>query len=229
MPNQVEPPVLLSRLMGFVLATSLVVLGVLGYTLWHLFPLSRPQVFFLTTQIKPEMDVGLYFMPLRDDDENTTRYIKSFVKEYIKARNEVFDDIDAMQQKWGTSDDGIVNAWSVPAVYNAFAQTNRVERMMYQGARVTQTCTVDFASGPESVAPRYARDNKRWRAEFNYTCTNSNGQTTSKDYTIALDIMLDEKHGMEKFKYGDRIKNPLGIRVSRYSVDNGGTDPLDSK
>lgn len=51
MPDRVEPPVLISRLMTFVFATALVVLGALGLTLWQLFPLNRPQVFFLTTQI----------------------------------------------------------------------------------------------------------------------------------------------------------------------------------
>ena len=89
MPDRVEPPVLISRLMTFVFATALVVLGALGLTLWQLFPLNRPQVFFLTTQVRPDMEVRLYSMPTKSNKGNIDLYLSSFVKEYIKARNEI--------------------------------------------------------------------------------------------------------------------------------------------
>ena len=50
MQERIEPPILISRLMTFVMATALVVLGVLVFTLDKMFPLERPQVFFLDTQ-----------------------------------------------------------------------------------------------------------------------------------------------------------------------------------
>ena len=50
MADRIEPPILLSRLMTFVFAAALVVVVVLVVTLAKMFPLNRPQIFFLTTQ-----------------------------------------------------------------------------------------------------------------------------------------------------------------------------------
>lgn len=227
MANQVEPPVLLSRLMGFVLATALVVLGALGYTLWHMFPLNRPQVFFLMTERRSEMDIALYPMQLTSNERNKRNYVIAFVKEYIKARYETVSDIGIMQRKWGSSDGGIVHAWSTQDVYNDFASLQRVEQMLYRDSDIDATCTVEFAPGNN---PReYTKDKKRWIVTFKYLCQNSTGPSTQKDYTIILDIQLEDKTGTTKIKYGDRIENPLGIRVDGYSIQDGNTDPLDMK
>lgn len=58
MQDRVEPPILLSRLMVFVFAAMLVVLLVMVATLYNMFPLNRPQVFFLMTA--PSNDTGCF-------------------------------------------------------------------------------------------------------------------------------------------------------------------------
>ena len=60
--DRVEPPILLSRIMMFVLATALVVLVALGMTIYNMFPLNRPQVFFLATTVRDDQDVRLVQM-----------------------------------------------------------------------------------------------------------------------------------------------------------------------
>ena len=48
MAKIVEPPVLTSRILAFMLAASVVVLGVLVVTLIKMVPLERPEVFFVS-------------------------------------------------------------------------------------------------------------------------------------------------------------------------------------
>ena len=83
MQNRVEPPVLLSRIIMFVLATALVVLAALGMTIYNMFPLNRPQVFFLTTTVRDNQDVRL--VQMQPKSENLDRYTKAFVREYHPA------------------------------------------------------------------------------------------------------------------------------------------------
>ena len=95
MPERIEPPVLISRLMTFVMATALVVLGVLVWTLDKMFPLNRPQVFFLTSQNLTDKELTLTQMP-----ENLDDYKKQFIREYVRERNEIVPDLAIMRAKW---------------------------------------------------------------------------------------------------------------------------------
>ena len=76
MQNRVEPPVLLSRIMMFVLATALVVLAALGMTVYNMFPLNRPQVFFLTTTVRDDQNVRL--VQMQPKSENLDRYDRGY-------------------------------------------------------------------------------------------------------------------------------------------------------
>ena len=97
MQNRIEPPFLLSRTMTFVLATALVVLVALAITIYNMFPLNRPQVFFLTTTIHDNQDIKLVEMQPRD--VNTDRYKQEFVREYIRHRNEILNNAKVMNKK----------------------------------------------------------------------------------------------------------------------------------
>ena len=60
-------------------------------------------------------------------------------------------------------------------------------------------------------------------------CENSDGQVAAKDYTIVLRLEIDES---AKVQWTDRLNNPLGIRVSQYTIESvdgdteDKTDPL---
>lgn len=223
MTRQVEPPVLISRLMMFVMATAIVVAGALGVTLWRLFPLNRPQVFFLTTEIRPDMEVHLDSMPIKSDERSVTQYKMSFIKEYIKARNEIVADINLMQRKWGNGADGVVDAWSTDDVFEGFAKTTVRSIVMQPDAEIDVACTVEF---PQRAIEEYTADKMTYSARFNYLCTNIDGQTTRKDYKIIITLENEEE---PTIKWGDRLNNPLGVRVAEYKIENGNGDPLDFK
>ena len=228
MQNHVEPPVLMSRLMMFVFATSLVVLGTLALTVKNMFPLSRPQIFFLTTDVRDNFDVQLASMP--DAKQNLEVYKSAFVREYIKHRNEVVSNPKVMQLKWNNAN-GFVKQTSTPEVYAEFAKTDMFNAMMRDGMPGFDfMCSVSFTESPDSEK---IKDTANGRAavdayvvRFRYACTdNKTGQTTPKTYTIKIKLVPDDKI---QFKWRDRIDNPLGLRVSEYEIVGDTGDPLNT-
>lgn len=221
MSDTIKPPVLLSRLLGFVCAAAIVMLAMLGFTLWRMFPLNRPQVFFLTTELRPDMDVRLYAMQTKSDEAHVAQYKEFFIKEYIKARNEISTNPNVMQRKWASDGTGVVSAWSDADVYADFQQTRLYNVLMRDGATINMTCTVEFPQG--RLAPR--KNGTTYAVPFSHICTNNNGQATRKDYTIVVSI--EEMGKDDTMKWGDRINNPLGVRVVGYEIESGNGDPLD--
>jgi len=202
----------------FVFAAALVVVVVLFITLYKMFPLTRPQVFFLMTQPRNDLEIRLAELP--PTDENLDIYKRSFIREYIKARNEIVPNAKRMRQKWNNDDTGIVRAWSTGDVYNEFTQTGMWMALMNDVPDFEFTCPVEFQPG--AIAPR---GNDTYAVSFSYFCANSDGQIDKKDYTIVIRLELEDN---AKIKWSDRLDNPLGIRVAEYKIESGNGDPLDT-
>ena len=217
MQNRVKPPILISRIMTFVLATAVVVLGALVITLTNMFPLNRPQVFFLTTTVRDDQDIRL--VEMQPKSENLDRYKKAFVREYIRNRNEVYTNAQAMHKKWN-SDDGAVRIMSSDTVYGDFANTDMFIAMMAGMPDFEFRCPVIFDG-----APLYLASEDMYQVKFRYFCTDNTGHTIIKDYTIKLRL---EDEPETQIKWADRIKNPLGLRVTEYTVDPENGDPLNT-
>ncbi len=218
MQNSVEPPILLSRTLTFVFATMLVIVLVLAFSLYQMFPLVRPQVFFLMTQPRENLEIRLAEMT--PSDENFEIYKRAFIREYIKARNEIVPNPKVMRMKWANTSDGIVRTWSNPDVYSAFQQTNMWRALMNDVPDFEFRCPVEFETG--AIKPR---SDNTYAVNFRYFCENSNGQVGQKDYTIR--IRLEYEDGAT-VKWSERLNNPLGIRVAEYTVESGNGDPLDT-
>ena len=217
MQNRVEPPILISRIMTFVLATAVVVLATLVITLGKLFPLDRPEIFFLTTTVRADQDVKL--IEMQPIDENLDRYKRAFVREYIRYRNEVFTNPKAMYAKWN-SDNGNVRIMSTDQVYADFINTTMFTALMSEMPDFEFTCPVVFEG-----APIYLTSEDRYQVKIRYFCADNTGRTWPKDYTIKLKLDTDDEPQM---KWKDRIDNPLGLRVAEYMIVEGDGDPLDT-
>lgn len=199
--------------MTFVFASALVVLVVMIITLTKMFPLNRTQVFFLTST--PRENTQITISNFTPSEENIETYKQAFIKEYIKARNEIVPNASVMQQKWSTTKDGNVFAWSTPQVYNEFTKTAMWTAYMNEVPDFEFICPVEFTGiGPMSK--------DTYAVKFKYFCTNNNGQTTKKDYTIRIRLELENT-----IKWNDRLTNPLGLRVAEYQTESGNGDPLD--
>ncbi len=218
MQNRVEPPVLLSRIMTFVLATAIVVLGVLVFTLTNMFPLNRPQIFFLATQPRDDLEVKLIEVP--PVDTNLEQYKTAFVREYVRHRNEVFTNPVIMQGKWNNQN-GIVYKMSTQDVYQQFTETDMFFAIMSGMPGFEFQCPVVFEG-----APMYMSRDDAYHVKIRYFCTdNSTGHTIPKDYTIKIVLDTDAD---KQIKWVDRVENPLGLRVKEYTVVEGDGDPLNT-
>ena len=218
MQKRIEPPVLLSRTLVFVLASALVVLGVLFTTLYRMFPLQRPQIFFLTTEIRDDQVVQLESMT--PNNENLDMYKTAFVREYIKYRNEFFSNPAKMLGKWN-NESGIVRKTSSQDVYAKALNTKMINEVISGATDLNFECLVFFKHDP-----LYFAADDAYQVKFTYFCTdNTTGQATQKDYTIKLRIK-DENNA--QIKWAERIDNPLGLQVTEYTVIDGPGDPLDT-
>ncbi|MDW2994878.1 MAG: VirB8/TrbF family protein [Alphaproteobacteria bacterium] len=216
MQNRVKPPVLISRLLTFVLAMSLVVLGALVFTLDKMFPLNRPQIFFLTTTTRADQDIKLVQMPPKS--EHLDIYKKSLVREYVKHRNEIRSNAKVMTKKWN-SVDGFVRNMSTDGVYTDFINTSAFNTIMNDTPSYNLQCDVFFDGEPLPISK------DTYQVTFRYFCKDSTRPATQKDYTIRIKI---ETQDNTKIKWANKIENPLGMRVSEYEIISENGDPLDT-
>ena len=221
MQNRVEPPVLISRLMAFVLATALVVLATLGYTIYSMFPLNRPQVFFLTSTVRADQDI--YLTEMQPKSANFDAYKRAFIREYIRHRNEIYTNASVMHEKWN-ADNGAVHVMSTDDVYSEFAKTTMFTALMSGMPDFDFKCPVVFVGDLEHN-PAYMASEDTYRVKFRYFCADNTGRTWPKDYTISIKL---ETQGETPLKWTERITNPLGLRVAEYKIVEGDGDPLDT-
>lgn len=214
MQHRIEPPVLLSRLVVFVFAGMAVVLFALFVTLGKMFPLNRPEIFFITT--KPANASSIQITELPIGNENIDNYKRAFVMEYVRARNEVERNTSVMRRKWG-NDGGLVAMWSTDKVYAAFRRTDMYNAILSDYPDFAFTCPVTFIGTPLEL-----KDNK-YTVKMRYYCESNTGPTNKKDYTIRIGLTADND---TKVSWTQRLNNPLGLKVSEYTVLNGMGDPL---
>ena len=219
MQSRIEPPILLSRVLTLVFAATLVVLGALVITLYKMFPLDRPEVFFLRSANLSDAEITLtQVMP---SSGNLDEYKRAFIAEYIKTRNEITPNVRIMGNNWER-----IKTMSSPDIFAGFANTAMYQEYLLNVANGADSlgfsCSVEFSQG--SVRP-YKNDNATYTVDFKWFCTNSYGQTDRKDYTIKMKLVADDTQNMQ---WTDRMENPLGLRVVEYSVESGDGDPLDA-
>ncbi len=229
MAKIVEPPVLMSRILTFVLATSVVVVLALVFTLWKMIPLERPEIFFLSTSTR---STNVTIDPLIPDSSNKNalnNYKAGFVREYVIARNTLYANSGATRKNWLR----IIRPWSSGKVYNDFTQTHLYKEFGFGEQMPNISCSVSFSS-PTNNEPVLRMNDDTYNVEFAWICKNIGGQTTQKNYKIQIKIQsdLDTKisgtlENLEKLR-----DNPLGIRVVQYNSLGGRNfssgDPLDS-
>ncbi|MDR1697091.1 MAG: hypothetical protein LBR41_02630 [Rickettsiales bacterium] len=212
--SQVQPSVLVSRVITFVFAAAFVAAIVMILALSNMWPLERTQVFFLTQS--PAANTTIKITPFEPSDNNALIYKENFVREYIKMRNEIVPNSGIMQSRWRPDEGGVVYAWSAADVFVAFFGTHQVFEQTSGGPGRATRCTVEFTRG---VTPHVG---DQYTATFRHICDNNAGQQSAKDYTIIVTLAQDSD-----IPFVERLDNPMGIRVTGYSVQNGARDPLD--
>ena len=229
MAKVVQPPVLMSRILAFVLATSIVVLGTLAIALVKMMPLERPEVFFVLNHTISVNTVIEPFVPDSTNSKALNNYEEGFVREYIIVRNTLYPNVALTRKNWAN----IIKPWSGNRVYGALTRT-AIYGEYASGETVPNiSCSVNFVDTNKEQAVVKTGSNEmydEYTATFTWICENSGGQTTQKNYKIRLRIqsVLDEKSSNAVEKLSKLRDNPLGTRVVEYTILSGNGDPLDS-
>jgi len=217
--NRVEPPILLSRLLTLVFAATLVVLAVLLITLYNMFPLDRPEVFFLQSQNADNAEITI--TQVLPDKDNLDVYKRAFIAEYVKARNEIGPSVRIMEKNWNMQN-GLIKTTSTDDIFANFVNTAMYQEFLLNNGVFNFSCSVEFSKGSVN---KYTSDGSTYTVDFKWFCTNSYRQTDRKDYRIKIKLITDDAQTM---KWTDRMENPLGLRVAEYSVESGNGDPLNA-
>ena len=217
MQNRIEPPILLSRLLTLVFAATLVVLVVLAITLYNMFPLDRPEIFFLRTANPTNTEITVtQVMPSGADLD---QYRRAFIAEYVKNRNEIEPNIHIMKSKWDK-----VKTMSSSDIFSGFYNTAMYQQfLLNNGEGFDFSCSVEFPA--QGSVQSYKNDNATYLVDFKWFCTNSYGHADRKDYRIKIKLVTDADQNM---RWVDHMENPLGLRVTEYSIESGDGDPLDT-
>ena len=189
------------------------VLFVLFMTLGNMFPLNRPEVFFITS--RPANSTIVQVSDFPPNGANMDAYKMAFVMEYVRVRNDVENNTAYMRQKWG----GVMSSWSTPRVYAEFQSTQMYTAITNAVPDSGFTCTVDFLSRPLAL-----KDNQ-YTVRFRYSCADKNGQTDKKDYTIVVGLGIIDNAAVP---WTETLNNPLGLVVNKYEIQGGTGDPLNT-
>lgn len=193
-----------ARAFAVVVAISLCCNFVLLLAIMQLVPLYRIEPFLLSFENKSEQVYDIRPVQNMEDEKDITEV---FVREYVLMRSAFSSDIDEMESRWMPG--GTLQEMSSSAVYQSFVEKTAqpaLELMRTKGlVRVVRIMTVnELGRGlwqveyetrdmyPDSAAP-----------EINY-------------WTASLQITYRRKN----VKYGERLNNPIGFTVTRYSLSH---------
>ena len=172
-------------------------------TIMQLIPLYRVEPFLLTFQNKEEQIYRI--KPLEGRMEDRKSITEAFVREYVLNRSSFDSNIDEMEARWG--ENGTIREMSSETVYSDFRQKTAqraLEAIRKSGlVRTVRILTVNEL------------DSGLWQVEYETQDMYPNSPAPEINYwTASLRITYKEK----SVKYGERMKNPVGFTVIRYSL-----------
>lgn len=224
MVKTVEPPILMSRVLAFVFATSIVVLFTLFFTLLKMAPLEKPEVFFLRNPTRTANNLTIVPITI-ENNEQLERYKDGFIREYVKARNTLYASMNLSE--WQK----LMRTWSSADIYKQFTRTNVYKDAILSELMIPFSCEVAFPNVNDKlpVIP-FANDPNGYIVNFIWICKNSAGQTSTQNYKMKIKLKseVDSSNPRNMLTNLENLRdNPLGIQVSEYSFE-GKEDPLNS-
>ena len=155
MAKVVEPQVLTSRILAFMLSASTVVLAVLVVTLFKMIPLERPEIFFVSASSSLS---NVSIKGMEPDAAMLKSYEEGFVREYIIARNTLYKNAEETRRNWTK----IVKPWSSDNVYSVMTKTELYRAYIQDNLSQMLECGVNFKG--DVSQPRGSKSRKEWIA-----------------------------------------------------------------
>ena len=192
-----------ARAFAIITAISLCCNIVLILAIMQVLPLYRVEPFLLTFQNKEEQVYNI--QPIKGRMEDQKAITEVFVRQYVLLRSSFDHDVQEMEARWMPG--GPVQEMSSSAVYTEFLEKTANKALDLIRARSLQ----------RNVRILTVNELGRglWQVEYETQDMYPDSPAPEVNYwTASLRIAYNRK----SVKYGERLKNPVGFTVVRYSL-----------
>lgn len=192
-----------ARAFAIITAISLCCNIVLILAIMQVLPLYRVEPFLLTFQNKEEQVYNI--QPINGRMEDQKAITEVFVRQYVLLRSSFDRDVQEMEARWMPG--GPVQEMSSSAVYTEFLEKTAKKALDLIRARSLQ----------RNVRILTVNELGRglWQVEYETQDMYPDSPAPEVNYwTASLRIAYNRK----SVKYGERLKNPVGFTVVRYSL-----------
>ncbi len=192
-----------ARAFAIITAISLCCNIVLILAIMQVLPLYRVEPFLLTFQNKEEQVYNI--QPIKGRMEDQKAITEVFVRQYVLLRSSFDRDVQEMEARWMPG--GPVQEMSSSAVYTEFLEKTAQKALDLIRARSLQ----------RNVRILTVNELGRglWQVEYETQDMYPDSPAPEVNYwTASLRIAYNRK----SVKYGERLKNPVGFTVVRYSL-----------
>ena len=192
-----------ARAFAIITAISLCCNIVLILAIMQVLPLYRVEPFLLTFQNKEEQVYNI--QPIKGRMEDQKAITEVFVRQYVLLRSSFDRDVQEMEALWMPG--GPVQEMSSSAVYTEFLEKTAKKALDLIRARSLQ----------RNVRILTVNELGRglWQVEYETQDMYPDSPAPEVNYwTASLRIAYNRK----SVKYGERLKNPVGFTVVRYSL-----------
>ena len=171
--------------------------------IYQVLPLSRVEPFLLTFQNRSEQVYNI--QPIKEGLRNQRAITEVFVREYVLLRSSFMRDVSEMEARWGA--DGPIKEMSTPRIYDDFVRNTANKALGVIKSRGLSR-EVKILSVNELT-------NGIWQVEYETKDMYPESSQPEINYwTASLSVYYRQK----TVKYGDRLKNPIGFTVGKYSL-----------
>ena len=192
-----------ARAFAIITAISLCCNIVLILAIMQVLPLYRVEPFLLTFQNKEEQVYNI--QPIKGRMEDQKAITEVFVRQYMLLRSSFDRDVQEMEARWMPG--GPVQEMSSSAVYTEFLEKTAKKALDLIRVRSLQ----------RNVRILTVNELGRglWQVEYETQDMYPDSPAPEVNYwTASLRIAYNRK----SVKYGERLKNPVGFTVVRYSL-----------
>ena len=171
-----------------------------------LLPLVRVQPFYIKTQDKDQQVIEI----VRPNTAllNSEMLQRAFVRQYLLARLGIGSDTDELERRWGP--DGTIQWMSETSVFETFLR-DEARKGIQQAKDIGLTRGVDILN-----LRREPHQNMiLWKADVKL----SNMSRSSPDQDVStweITLVIEFGKLRDGMTWDQRLKNPLGFRVTRY-------------
>lgn len=192
-----------ARAFAIIMAVSICCNIVLILAIMQVMPLYRVEPFLLTFQNKQEQVYKI--QPIKGNMEDQKAITEVFVRQYVLLRSSFSRDIPEMEARWLPG--GALQEMSSSAVYSEFLEKT--------AKRALQIIRQRNLMRDVKILSVNELSRGLWQVEYETRDMYPDSARPEVNFwTASMRIAYRQKN----VKYGERLKNPVGFTVTRYSL-----------